>query len=68
MAQRAVLEVVHANPDGLTADALAERIHGGRPTAAQLESVRRAIRTLAASGRIGRVTRFEPDRGDRSGA
>lgn len=44
--QRAVLAVVNANPAGLGTDAIASHLHGERPTPAQLESVRRAIRTL----------------------
>jgi hypothetical protein len=44
--QRGVLAVVNADPSGLTADAIAGQLHGGRPSPAQLESVRRAIRTL----------------------
>jgi len=44
--QRGVLAVVDANPSELTSDAIAAQLHGGRASPAQLESVRRAIRTL----------------------
>lgn len=50
--QRAVLAVANANRVGLTADTIARQIHGRNPTAAQLESVRRAIRTLRARGML----------------
>lgn len=57
--QRAVLDVVDANPDGITADTISNQIHGTDPTPAQLESVRRAIRTLHARGLVARTTRWE---------
>ena len=44
--QRAVVALVHANPEGLTIDAIVERLHGAAATRAQHESVRRAVRTL----------------------
>ena len=49
--QQAVLAVVNANPAGLAADDIAAHLHE-RPTPAQLESVRRAIRTLRDRGLI----------------
>ena len=57
--QRAVLEVVDAHPEGLAVDAIASQIHGRKRTPAQLESVRRAIRTLYASGLVERTTRWD---------
>jgi hypothetical protein len=57
--QRAVLDVVDANPDGLAADAIAGHLYGRAPTRAQLESVRRAIRTLHGRGLVSRTTRFD---------
>ncbi len=50
--QRAVLEVVGANPDGLAVSDIVRRLHGGTPTRAQDESVRRAVRTLGGRGLV----------------
>lgn len=55
--QRGVLGVVNANRAGLAADDIAAQLHD-RPTAAQLESVRRAIRTLRERGLIEVTTRW----------
>jgi hypothetical protein len=44
--QRGVLAIVGANRSGLTSDAIAGHLYGERPSPAQLESVRRAVRTL----------------------
>jgi hypothetical protein len=57
--QRAVLDVVDANPDGLAADTIALHLYGREPSSAQLESVRRAIRTLCAKGLVDRTTRWD---------
>lgn len=57
--QRAVLDEVRANPNGLAADTIARHIHGADPTPAQLESVRRAIRTLSARGLVERAARWD---------
>src|SRR5688572_29855742 len=57
--QQAVLNVVDANPDGLAVDAIASRVFGRKPTLAQMESVRRAIRTLHSRGLVERTTRWD---------
>lgn len=57
--QRRVLAAVEANPDGLAAYTLAARLFGRKPTRAQVESVRRAIRTLDQRGLVERATRFD---------
>ena len=56
--QRGVLAVVNANPSGLTSDAIAAQLHVGRPSPAQLESVRRAIRTLRQRELVDVSTRW----------
>ena len=61
--QRAVLKIVRANADGVSADCLAAEIYDA-PTAAQLESVRRAIRGLRKSGLVDIESRW--DRRERS--
>ena len=58
-AQRAVLAAVDASSEGLAVDAIATTLHGRNPTAAQLESVRRAIRTLHARELLAITTRRE---------
>lgn len=58
-AQRAVLEVVDRNSEGLAVDAIAKQVHGRNPTAAQYESLRRAIRTLHARGLVDVTRRWE---------
>lgn len=57
--QRAVLDIVNANPDGLPADAIAAHVHGSNPTAAQFEAVRRAIRTLHSRGLVQKKSQWE---------
>jgi hypothetical protein len=57
--QRAVLEIVRAHPDGVTANAISGQLHGTNATAAQRESVRRAVRTLAAMKLVERTTRWD---------
>ena len=57
--QRAVVAVVAAQPDGLAADAIVRELFGRKPTRAQLESVRRAIRSLEAQGLVARALRRE---------
>lgn len=57
--QESVLKVVNANADGVSADAIASGIFGGAPTASQLESVRRALRSLVARGLVDSVTRLD---------
>ncbi len=54
-----MLDVVNANRDGLAADTIATHLHGPNPTPAQLESVRRAVRTLHARGLVERTTRWD---------
>jgi hypothetical protein len=50
--QRAVLAVVEANAEGVAADTIAKDLYGPDPRRAQLESVRRALRTLRQRGLI----------------
>jgi hypothetical protein len=57
--QRAVLDVVDANPDGVAVDTIARHLHGRSPTRAQLESLRRAIRTLGSRGLVQCTIRRE---------
>jgi hypothetical protein len=57
--QRAVLDIVDANPDGLAVEIIAKHVHGRSPTPAQLESVRRAVRTLYARGLVERTSRWD---------
>jgi hypothetical protein len=54
-----VLDVVDAHDAGISADAIARLVCGRKPTAAQLESVRRAIRTLDARGLVKRSSRWD---------
>ena len=56
--QRDVLAVVNANPEGLATDAIAGHLHGEAPSAAQVESVRRAIRTLRERELVDVTTRW----------
>lgn len=57
--QKAVLEIVEGHPDGVAADTIARHVFGRRPSTAQLESVRRAIRTLAGRGLVARTARWD---------
>jgi hypothetical protein len=57
--QQAVLEIIDASPEGLAADTIATQLHKRKPTAAQVESVRRAIRTLSARGLVEVTTRWD---------
>ena len=57
--QRGVLAVVEANPGGLAVDDIARRLHGDQPSAAQLESARRAIRTLRERELVEVTTRWD---------
>ena len=57
--QRAVLDIVEANPTGVAVDAIAAEVYGKCPTRAQLEATRRAVRSLRASGRVEVTTRWE---------
>lgn len=54
-----MLATVQANPEGIAVDSIVRTIHGDKPTPAQTESVRRAIRTLVRSDLVARTTRFE---------
>jgi hypothetical protein len=56
--QQGVLAVVNANPGGLPSDAIARELHDGDPTPAQLESVRRAIRSLRERELVEVTTRW----------
>jgi hypothetical protein len=50
--QRAVLEVVEADPAGVATDTITGQLYGPDPRPAQREPVRRALRTLRQRGLI----------------
>ncbi len=51
--QRAILDAIAANPQGLFIGDVVRQLHGDTPTRAQEESVRRAIHTLGGRGLVG---------------
>jgi hypothetical protein len=56
--QRDVLAMVDTKPEGLASDAIARHLYGESPSAAQMESVRRAIRTLRERELVEVTTRW----------
>lgn len=50
--QRAVVDIFTESEEWLTVPEMAARVFGERPSRAQLESVRRALKMLARDGRV----------------